>query len=103
MQAKNELPSLLRARLPRDHPETDFDPQKYRPRCARDAVKLRLLGATAEELAKWFGVHEFFLEQWASEHADFEKVLKVAPNGRARHSTSFGSTRSPPRTSTSRG
>ena len=90
MQAKNELPSLLRARLPRDHPETDFDPQKYRPRCARDAVKLRLLGATAEELAKWFGVHEFFLEQWASEHADFEKVLQVEPITTLRIVEDFG-------------
>ena len=62
MQAKNELPSLLRAPLARDHPETDFDPQKYRPRCAKDAEKLRLLGATREELRRWFGVHELFLE-----------------------------------------
>ena len=45
--------------------ETDFDPKKYRPRCAKDAEKLRLLGATREELRKWFGVHEFFLDKWA--------------------------------------
>ena len=51
--------------------ETEFDPQKYQPRNAVDAEKLRLLGATHEELRKWFGVHEFFLDKWASEHDDF--------------------------------
>ena len=69
MQAKNELPSLLRARLDRDHPETDFDPKKYRPRCAKDAEKLRLLGATREELRKWFGVHEAVGRSLLGNHA----------------------------------
>ena len=44
--------------MSRDTEETEFDPQKYRPRCAKDAEKLRLLGATREELRRWFGVHE---------------------------------------------
>ena len=90
MHAKNELPSLLRARLDRDHPETDFDPKKYRPRCAKDAEKLRLLGATCEELRKWFGVHEFFLDKWASEHTDFAKALQVEPITRLRIIEDFG-------------
>ena len=79
MQAKNELPSLLGARPDRDRAETDFDRKKYRPRCAKDAEKLRLLGATREELRKWFGVHEFFLDKWANEHEDFARALQVEP------------------------
>jgi hypothetical protein len=57
----------------------DFDPKKYRPSCARDAEKLLLVGATREELTKWFGVHEFFLHQWAGEHEDFDLALRTKP------------------------
>jgi hypothetical protein len=66
MQAKNKLPSVLRARPERDRAETGTDPKKYRPRCAKDAEKLRFLGATREDLRKWFGVHEFACRPHAS-------------------------------------
>jgi hypothetical protein len=65
--------------MSRDTQETDFDPQKYQPRYAVDAEKLRLLGATREELRRSFGVHEVFLDKWASEHEDFAKALQVQP------------------------
>ena len=59
--------------------EGEFDPQKYRPRCANDAEKLRLLGATREELSRRFGVHEVFLDIWAEQHDEFAKALRVEP------------------------
>ena len=59
--------------------EAEFDPQKYRPRCSSDAEKLRLLGATREEIRRWFGVHEFFLDKWASEQKDFARALQTKP------------------------
>ena len=68
----------------------EFDTQKYQPRNAVDAEKLRLLGATREELRKWFGVHEFFLDKWASEHTDFAKALQVEPITRLRIIEDFG-------------
>ena len=59
--------------------EAEFNPQTYQPRNAKDAEKLLLLGATREELRRWFGVHEVFLDIWASEHGDFAKALQVEP------------------------
>jgi hypothetical protein len=57
--------------------ESDFDPQQYRPSCARDAEKLLLLGATREDLAKWFGVHKFFLDHWEDQHEDFALAMQT--------------------------
>ncbi len=59
--------------------EAEFDPQKYRPRCSSDAEKLRLLGATREEIRRWFGVHEVFLDIWAEQHDEFAKAQQVEP------------------------
>ena len=70
--------------------EAEFDSQKYQPRNAVDAEKLRLLGATHEELRKWFGVHEFFLDKWASEHDDFAEALQVEPTTTLRIVEDFG-------------
>ena len=59
--------------------EAEFDPKNYRPRCAKDAEKLRALGATREEIRRWFGVHEVFLDIWAKQHDEFAKALRVKP------------------------
>ena len=63
----------------RNTEETDFSPQNYQPRYAVDAEKLRLLGATREELRKSFGVHEVFLDIWAEQHDEFAKALQTKP------------------------
>jgi hypothetical protein len=53
--------------------------QTYMPRYAHEAEKLLLLGATREELRKFFGVHEVFLDIWADTHADFAEALVTKP------------------------
>lgn len=70
--------------------DAEFDSRKYRPRCAKDAEKLLLLGANHEELRKWFGVHEVFLDIWADENADFAKALQVEPITTLRIIDDFG-------------
>ena len=57
----------------------EFDPKKYQPVLRGDAEKLRLLGATREELRKWFGVHEFSWISGPDEHKDFARALQVEP------------------------
>jgi hypothetical protein len=51
--------------------------RKYLPRYAKEAETLLLLGATREELRRWFGVHEVFLDIWASEQKELERALQV--------------------------
>jgi hypothetical protein len=63
--------------------ETDFDPRKYRPSNARQAEKLLLLGAKREELRKWFGVHEVYLDEWAGEHEAFALAMATNPSSLA--------------------
>ena len=70
--------------------ETDFDPQKYQPHYAVDAEKLRLLNATREEMSRWFGVQEMFLDIWAEQHDEFAKALKVEPITTLRITEDFG-------------
>ena len=62
----------------------------YLPRYAQEAEKLRLQGATREELRRFFGVHEFFLDKWANEHEDFAKALQVEPITTLRIIEDFG-------------
>jgi hypothetical protein len=74
-------------------PETPFDllmKKHYRPRHAEDAEKLRLIGATREELRRWFGVHEVFLDIWEQEYPEFAKVLQVEPVTKLRVVEDFG-------------
>ena len=70
--------------------ETDFDPQKYQPRYGVDAVKLRLFNATREEMSRWFGVQEIFLDNWAEQQEEFAKALKVEPITTLRITEDFG-------------
>ena len=58
---------------------TDCNPAGYRRNCARNAEKLRLIGATQAELALFFGVDVATIERWAEEHKDFEWALQVLP------------------------
>ena len=70
--------------------DTDFDPQKYQPRYALDAEKLRMLGATREELKRRLGIHEVFLNIWSEQHDDFAKALQVEPIMKLRITEDFG-------------
>jgi hypothetical protein len=70
--------------------EAEFDPQKYRPHCSSDGEKLRLVGATREEISRWFGVHEVFLDIWAEKHDEFAKALRTEPNTTLRIIEDFG-------------
>jgi hypothetical protein len=70
--------------------ESDFDPQKYQPRYAVDAEKLRLFNATREEMSRWFGVQEMFLDIWAEQHDEFAKALQVEPITTLRVTDDFG-------------
>jgi hypothetical protein len=56
------------------------DPTVYNRKCAGDAEKLRLIGATRAELCLFFGVDRATLERWAEDHKDFERALQVAPS-----------------------
>ena len=49
-----------------------------------------MFGATREERRRWFGVHEVFLDRWASEQKDFAKALQVEPIMTLRVTDDFG-------------
>ena len=61
-------------------------------RYAVDAEKLRLFNATREEMSRWFGVQEMFLDIWAEQHDEFAKALQVEPITTLRVTDDFGLT-----------
>jgi hypothetical protein len=52
--------------------------------------KLRLFGATREEMSRWFGVQKMFLDIWAEQHDEFAKALQVEPIMKLRIVEDFG-------------
>lgn len=52
-------------------------PSTYRPKYAKQAYKLCLLGATDAELADFFGVNERTINRWKIAHEDFCQSLKA--------------------------
>ena len=53
-------------------------PSLYRPEYAEQAFKYSLLGATDDELARFFEVSERTIENWKIAHPEFLHALKVA-------------------------
>jgi hypothetical protein len=49
----------------------------YQPFFARETEKLRVLGATVEELCDLFAVPSLTIERWTHEHEEFSKAFKV--------------------------
>jgi len=64
---------------PDDTPIDDVVKAFYEPRYATEVAKLRLLGATREDVRRWLGVHESFLDIWTETYEGFARALEVEP------------------------
>lgn len=51
-------------------------PTKYKPEYCEQATKLCLLGATDEDLARFFNVANSTIYEWMNEHPDFSESIK---------------------------
>jgi hypothetical protein len=59
--------------------DIDYHTAKYRRHYARCIGKLRVIGATRAEVAKFFGVDLRTLDEWARRHKDFDWALQTDP------------------------
>jgi hypothetical protein len=75
----NHTLSSLVETSPVDTPFDDLIKAAYHPRYAAQAEKLRLLGATLEELRRWFNVHEIVLDVWTKTYDGFARALRAKP------------------------
>jgi hypothetical protein len=73
-----------------DYNSGEYRPAEYQRHCARCAEKLRVIGATRAEVAKFFGVEILTVDEWERQHKDFDWALQTEPTTLGVTSEDFG-------------